>query len=1136
MPQFLEYIEQIKSFLKITTLVLLYGLTSVLGWSVTGNLGFSFNTQVLLVALILLTFPIALFIKHYFKKSEDQIFPVTNNSSTTKDYPDLINRAEEVVQWLNNTKLASKSTKKVVYQLPWFLLLGAKSSGKTSLILNSGLDIQALPSQQSLSQNLFRPTNSCEWYVSNSAVFIDTAGRYLNEGTDHEEWLSLLNTIKRYRPERPIDGLILTVETTNITKASENEIEQQAKQLRARIDELKAQFNSPYPIYLVFTHADVINGFEVFFSNFDKKTRNQIWGTTIPLEQREQAYSLFDEEFSYLCEALMSNRLVHLASSNLSKEQLEIFDFPFCFASIKNKLSLFVSTLFRPSPFTDNPWLRGFYFIASSVIKKRPSENLLITAQEYREKYFIDDLIQEQLLNDTNLSASMIKKTDTPKLKRRVLIATVSFISLFLIIGFTVSLIRNRSLINESLEKGLRVDEISRLRSSNISSNQDTASLRVELEAVEQLRQQLVVLENYKKSRPLSYSYGLYSGNDINPNLRAIYFDLLNQHFFQQTAENLENDLRKFADSKNKFSEEELGYYYDLLKTYLMLSEPNKTEPTFLANRLNEYWKKSYPPELELLAQQQLDFYAKQAIYDDAPHLKADDKIVSASRQHLVSYPAVNRFFKRVTSEIDLKVKPVTVESITQGRNKGGLIGKYSVPGSFTIEGYEGYMNKALVLAEAEMNKEDWVMGASTVTTKDLSSDVGKLEGIYFHEYSKQWQNFLKGLSIPAFKTKEDAIEALKILSANDSPLDLTLTEVARQTNFTGAKAKLSWWKKIFASKSITPNPQILELEKEFLALRQFLEQEGENSPVLQYRSSLRIVLDNLETSTADQLSQTTKMLLTGKDDIGLQKAELTINKLLESFTSSATRDAASACKQPLGNLRAMLYGSSYVQIEQSWQEQIYPKARNIEQGFPFTETGSASITDLTRYLNPVNGVLAQFFNDRLAPSFEEVGGKLQLKESGAFKFSQEFISYLNTSKQLREALFAQGGQQMEVSYELLLQPTANTDVVIEIDGTRVETRGTTVQSAKFTWPAKSGASGAKITVIQGNKIAEKAFPGEWGLFKMVTGATPEGNLLILSWNIEGIPIRATLRPSSANNAFSRHLFTQWHAPKNLRN
>lgn len=1141
MQQFSEHIEHVKSFFRIVSIVALYGIGSVLGWSVAGSLGFGFNGQILLVVVILLTFPVAVIINNYLKREENP--PSTSNDTNpvaTKDYPELTSHAEEVVQWLKNTKLGLKPSEKVVYQLPWFLLLGSTSSGKTSLILNAGLDIQALPSQQSLGQNLFRPTNSCDWYVSDTAVFIDTAGRYLSEGTDHDEWLALLATIKKYRPERPIDGIIVTVETTNVIKASDNEIEQQAKSLRARIDELKTQFNSPLPIYLVFTHADLISGFEVFFSNFDKKDRKQIWGTTIPLEQRERAHTLFDKEFDYLYEALMQNRLTHLALSTNSKEQLEIFDFPLRFASIRNKIGLFVSALFRPSPFTDNPWLRGFYFTAASVIKKQPSQNLAITAQEYKEKYFIAELIQEQLINDSNLAAAMMKKKDTPQLKRKILVGAIALLSIVLVLGFTTSLFRNRSLIGENLEKGLRVDEIIRLQSTQPANNEDSAAIRVELEAMEALRQQLILLENYQKSRPLSYSYGLYSGNAIKPNLRAIYFDLLNQRFFQQTAINLESDLRTFAlnDSKDRISEEELGRYYDLLKIYLMLSDPSKTEPTFLANRLGEYWKKSYPTDLELLAQQQLDFYAKQASYDDAPHLKADDKIVAAARQHLTTYPAINRFFKRVTSEIDIKVSPITVESITQGRSRGWLVGKYSVSGSFTIEGYQSYMQKALASAAEEMSKEDWVMGASTVTTKDLSSDVGKLEGIYFHEYATQWQQFLKGLNVPTFKTKEDAIEALKVLSASDSPLALSLAEVARQTNFTGAKERLSWWQKIVGTKKIVSSPQIIELEKEFLPLRQFLGQGEENSPVSQYRASLRIVLDSLESATSDQLTQTSKMLLTGKDDIGLQKAELTINKLLDNFTSAVTRDAAFACKKPLGNLRAMLYGSSYAQIQQNWQEQIYPKAHALEQGFPFTETGSASITDLTRYLNPANGILIQFFNDRLATSFQETEGKLQLKESGAFKFTQEFTDYLNNCKQLREALFAQGGQQMEVGYELLLQPVANADVVIEIDGTRAETRGTTAQSAKFIWPAKSGASGAKITVIQGSKIAEKAFPGEWGLFKMVAGATTnsEGNLFILSWNIDGTIVRAALRPSSATNPFSRRLFTQWHAPKNLQN
>jgi type VI secretion system protein ImpL len=308
-----------------------------------------------------------------------------------------------------------------------------------------------------------------------------------------------------------------------------------------------------------------------------------------------------------------------------------------------------------------------------------------------------------------------------------------------------------------------------------------------------------------------------------------------------------------------------------------------------------------------------------------------------------------------------------------------------------------------------------------------------------------------------------------------------------------------------------------------------------------QYRAELRRVLDPLEAASADQLAQTSKAVLTGKDDIGLQKADQTISNLLEGFKTAAATDTAALLKQPLNNLRAMFYGGGYEQIEKGWREQVYPRARAIEAGFPFTETGEASVSDLARFLNPVNGQFSSFFNERLATSFEDAQGQWRLKETGAFKFSNDFISYLNNARRLREALFPNGGQQPEVTYDITLQPSAGVDIRIEIDGTPVETRGTSPASAKFTWPARAGSSGAKITVIGsgGEPPAERTFPGAWGLFKMFAaggGSRTGDNQFALTWNVGGVPVRATLRPSSTNNPFQRTLFTSLHAPQNIRN
>ena len=107
------------------------------------------------------------------------------------------------------------------------------------------------------------------------------------------------------------------------------------------------------------------------------------------------------------------------------------------------------------------------------------------------------------------------------------------------------------------------------------------------------------------------------------------------------------------------------------------------------------------------------------------------------------------------------------------------------------------------------------------------------------------------------------------------------------------------------------------------------------------------------------------------------------------------------------------------------------------------------------------------------------------------------------------------------------------------IDGTKVKVRGNAAQSAKFIWPARSGSSGAKITVLpNGGETAERTFPGTWGLFKMIDAGSKGmngGSQFDLTWNVGTVQVRATLRAASANNPFQRALFRNLRAPQNLQ-
>jgi type VI protein secretion system component VasK len=242
--------------------------------------------------------------------------------------------------------------------------------------------------------------------------------------------------------------------------------------------------------------------------------------------------------------------------------------------------------------------------------------------------------------------------------------------------------------------------------------------------------------------------------------------------------------------------------------------------------------------------------------------------------------------------------------------------------------------------------------------------------------------------------------------------------------------------------------------------------------------------------------------------------------------------------RQPLDNLRALLYGSGYAQIQKTWREQIYPKARALEAGFPFTDKGETALVDLVRFINPENGQFTVFFNAQLADSFDDVNGEWVLKETGTYKFSKDFVKYVNDVRRLREAMFPNGGAQPAVSYTLEVQPVSEAEITFDIDGQQLKT--TDKKPAKFIWPARAGAqAGAtlKLTPKGGEEKQPLSFTGEWGLFRLLAagGAGKSAdNALTFTWQVDPTPVRATLRPEGVNHPFQLNMFTGLRAPRGL--
>ena len=122
-------------------------------------------------------------------------------------------RFEEATGVLKQAKLGGRWTGQYLYQLPWYVIVGAPGSGKTTALLNSGLKF---PLSEKLGKGAVKGiggTRNCDWWFTEDAVLLDTAGRYTTQDSyrevDKAAWLGFLDLLKKYRRRRPINGVFV---------------------------------------------------------------------------------------------------------------------------------------------------------------------------------------------------------------------------------------------------------------------------------------------------------------------------------------------------------------------------------------------------------------------------------------------------------------------------------------------------------------------------------------------------------------------------------------------------------------------------------------------------------------------------------------------------------------------------------------------------------------------------------------------------------------------------------------------------------------------------------------------------------------------------------------------------------------
>jgi type VI secretion system protein ImpL len=487
-----------------------------------------------------------------------------------------------------------------LYELPWYIVIGPPGSGKTTVLVNSGL---SFPLAQKFGKEALRGvggTRNCDWWFTDEAVLLDTAGRYTTQDsdsrTDAAGWGAFLKLLCKYRRRQPINGVLVAMSAQDLLTMGEREIERHAVAIRERLDELGRFIRIDVPVYLIVTKTDLVAGFTEFFDDLGQAARGQVWGTTFPIALTEsgRATDAFGREFDTLIERLQQRVPSRLEGERDPHRRGAILAFPRQMTVLRPVLEGLLKRVFSTSEFDRRLLLRGIY-LTSGTQEGTPIDRVLgavartlgVSASvsppvgARGKAYFVESLLRKVIFQESGLAGANRKFQLQRIFLQSAAYAACAVVAILGLIAFGVSYSANASYVEEV------GDVANKLEATRVTPG-DLAADRV-LERLDALRAVTAAAEKHEGDVPWRMRAGLYRGNALGSAARDAYTRELNgilpgvlgAQFAQQLAANESNPDR----------------LYEYLKGYLMLGFSEHRDADYLRYLSRIEWQRIYPDD-----------------------------------------------------------------------------------------------------------------------------------------------------------------------------------------------------------------------------------------------------------------------------------------------------------------------------------------------------------------------------------------------------------------------------------------------------------------------------------------------------------------------------------------------------------
>jgi hypothetical protein len=346
-----------------------------------------------------------------------------------------------------------RSRGKDLYKLPWYAIVGEPGSGKTEAIRHSNVGFP--PGMQDEFQGVGGTINM-NWWFTNHAVLLDTAGRLMFEEVkpgETSEWKEFLTLLKKNRPNCPINGLFLVVPSDSLIKDTADDIQKKAGKIAQQLDVIQRVLDVRFPVFIIVTKCDKVNGFREFFDGLtDPQLQHQMmgWSNPAPLDEPFRP-DLVDQHLNQVAQRLRKRRLGLMRdpvpenpNGRRTDEVDSLYALPHSLALLAPRLRRYLETIFIAGEWSAKPlFLRGIYFSSSmregAALDEDLAEAIGVPVDDLPEgkvwererAYFLRDLFIEKVFRERGL---VTRASNTARMLRGQQVALYGFAGLALLL------------------------------------------------------------------------------------------------------------------------------------------------------------------------------------------------------------------------------------------------------------------------------------------------------------------------------------------------------------------------------------------------------------------------------------------------------------------------------------------------------------------------------------------------------------------------------------------------------------------------------------------------------------------------------------------------------------------------------